>query len=105
MADSGAGHGQRRELWLRTCFGCVIERKDGYIALAVPPGGDGVEGDTVLARFPASASRGSWPAEQFAAEQRGEGVAATVVMSLDADVFLSTVRRRDVAGRRGRPRP
>jgi hypothetical protein len=28
-------------------FGCAIERKDGHIALAMPPGRDEVERDTV----------------------------------------------------------
>lgn len=43
---------------------------------------------TVLERFPAGAPRGSWPAEEFAAARRGEGINATVVMDLATDSFL-----------------
>ena len=46
---------------------------------------------TVLADFPAGAPRGSWPAEEFAAERREEGVPAMVVMDLDSDAFLVVV--------------
>jgi len=46
---------------------------------------------TVLARFEAGAPRGSWPAEEFAAEQRREGVPARVVMNLASDSFLVVV--------------
>ncbi|GHB55767.1 hypothetical protein GCM10010331_49520 [Streptomyces xanthochromogenes] len=49
----------------------------------------------VLERFPAGAPRGSWPAEEFAEQQRREGLAATVVMDLDADAFLVVVRDPD----------
>lgn len=42
---------------------------------------------TVLERFPAGAPRGSWPAEEFAAERRAEGINATVVMDLATDTF------------------
>ncbi|MFE4857328.1 hypothetical protein [Streptomyces sp. NPDC056670] len=47
----------------------------------------------ILERFPAGGPRGSWPAEEFAAEQRREGRAAEVVMDLTEDVFLVVVRR------------
>ena len=43
---------------------------------------------TVLERFPAGAPRGSWPAEEFAASQRDQGVDARVVMDLKSDQFL-----------------
>lgn len=46
----------------------------------------------VLERFPAGGPRGSWPAEEFAAARRGEGVAAETVMSLRDDAFLVIVR-------------
>lgn len=46
---------------------------------------------TVLERFPASAPRGSWPAEEFAAARRLEGLHAEVVMSLADDAFLVVV--------------
>ncbi|MFE6973429.1 hypothetical protein [Streptomyces sp. NPDC057682] len=46
---------------------------------------------TVLERFPARDPRGSWPAEEFAAARRGEGVAAEVVMDLEQDAFLVVV--------------
>jgi hypothetical protein len=42
---------------------------------------------TVLESFPAGAPRGSWPAEEFAAARRVEGLNVTVVMNLDADTF------------------
>jgi hypothetical protein len=42
----------------------------------------------VLARFPAGAPRGSWPAEEFAADRRREGIPAEVVMDLKSDAFL-----------------
>lgn len=42
----------------------------------------------VLERFPAGAPRGSWPAEEFAAARRAEGIPATVVMDLTTDSFL-----------------
>lgn len=47
----------------------------------------------VLERFPAGAPRGSWPAEEFAAEQRHASVRAEVVMDLDGDAFLVVVQR------------
>lgn len=46
---------------------------------------------TVLERFPAGAPRGSWPAEEFAAARRAEGVPADVIMSLPDDSFLVVV--------------
>lgn len=42
----------------------------------------------MLERFPAGAPRGSWPAEEFAAARRAEGVPAEVVMDLATDTFL-----------------
>lgn len=42
----------------------------------------------VLADFPAGGPRGSWPAEEKAAELTAAGTPATVVMSLDEDAFL-----------------
>lgn len=44
--------------------------------------------ERVLETFPAGAPRGSWPAEEFAAARRAEGINATVVMDLDSDSFL-----------------
>ncbi|MER5898291.1 hypothetical protein [Streptomyces sp. NPDC001876] len=46
---------------------------------------------TVLERFPAGGPRGSWPAEEFAAARRCEGMAAEVVMDLEQDTFLVVV--------------
>ena len=46
---------------------------------------------TILERFPAGAPRGSWPAEEFARDQRREGVAAEVVMDLPSDSYLVVV--------------
>ncbi|MFJ9662849.1 hypothetical protein ACIRPR_33480 [Streptomyces griseoflavus] len=43
---------------------------------------------TVLDRFPASHPRGSWPAEEYAAARRAEGIPAQVVMDLTTDTFL-----------------
>ncbi|MEU9156784.1 hypothetical protein ACWGJB_35725 [Streptomyces sp. NPDC054813] len=45
----------------------------------------------VLERFPAGAPRGSWPAEEYAAERRAAGEPATVVMDLRTDAFLVVV--------------
>lgn len=42
---------------------------------------------TLLERFPAGAPRGSWPAEEFAAARRAEGLNVTVVMNLATDSF------------------
>jgi len=41
----------------------------------------------VLESFPAGAPRGSWPAEEFAAARRAEGLNVTVVMNLTTDSF------------------
>lgn len=41
----------------------------------------------VLERFPAGAPRGSWPAEEFAAARRLEGLNVEVVMNLATDTF------------------
>jgi hypothetical protein len=46
----------------------------------------------VLERFPAGAPRGSWPAEEFAAARRNEGINAEVVMDLASDSFLVIVK-------------
>ena len=46
---------------------------------------------TVLAEFPAGAPRGSWPAEEKAAELREQGEPVTVVMDLESDAFLVVV--------------
>ena len=46
---------------------------------------------TVLERFPAGSPRGSWPAEEFAAARRTEGLPAEVVMDLPSDAFLVVV--------------
>lgn len=43
---------------------------------------------TVLERFPAGAPRGSWPAEEYAAGKRHQGIDAGVVMDLNSDQFL-----------------
>jgi hypothetical protein len=52
----------------------------------------------ILERVPAGAPRGSWPAEEFAAERRAEGVDAEVIMDLTTDTFLVvTDRNRDGA--------
>lgn len=45
----------------------------------------------ILADFPASAPRGSWPAEEFAAVRRRDGIPASVVMDLATDRFLVIV--------------
>ncbi|MGW1557579.1 hypothetical protein ACWCQ1_13850 [Streptomyces sp. NPDC002144] len=55
--------------------------------MAHPDVNPGVE-RTVLERFPASHPRGSWPAEEFAADRRREGTEARVVMDLTSDSFL-----------------
>lgn len=48
---------------------------------------------TVLAESPASHPRGSWPAEEKAAELTAAGTPATVVMDLDTDKFLVVPER------------
>lgn len=45
----------------------------------------------VLERFPAGAPRGNWPAEEFAAARRREGIPAFTVMDLATDAFLVVV--------------
>ncbi|MCX4911829.1 hypothetical protein [Streptomyces sp. NBC_00878] len=47
---------------------------------------------TVLERFPAGGPRGSWPAEEFAADRRTAGQPAQVVMDLHTDSFLVVVK-------------
>ncbi|MCM8552278.1 hypothetical protein [Streptomyces sp. STCH 565 A] len=42
----------------------------------------------VLADFPAGGPRGSWPAEEKAAELTAAGTPATVTMDLPSDRFL-----------------
>jgi hypothetical protein len=42
----------------------------------------------VLADFPAGSPRGSWPAEEKAAELRSQGQPVEVVMDLPSDRFL-----------------
>lgn len=44
-------------------------------------------GREILDEFPAGGPRGSWPAEERAAELRNEGQPATVVMNLASDTF------------------
>jgi hypothetical protein len=48
---------------------------------------------TVLETFPAGSPRGSWPAEEFAAARRTEGINAEVVMDLPADSFHVVVKK------------
>lgn len=43
---------------------------------------------TVYAEYPAGGPRGSWPAEERAAELRADGQPVTVVMDLPSDRFL-----------------
>jgi len=64
--------------------------KDRTQAISMAPHpGDNVHQatPTVLERFPAGAPRGSWPAEEFAAQRRLEGLAVEVVMNLTTDTF------------------
>ncbi|CAM5602635.1 hypothetical protein [Streptomyces coeruleorubidus] len=42
----------------------------------------------ILDHFPAGSPRGSWPAEERAAELRSQGQPVTVVMDLPSDRFL-----------------
>ncbi|MFJ7023282.1 hypothetical protein ACIQUW_33465 [Streptomyces sp. NPDC101117] len=51
-----------------------------------------MQGRTVLERFPAGSPRGSWPAEEYAAARRTEGLPAEVVMDLPSDAFLVVVK-------------
>ncbi|MFJ2605575.1 hypothetical protein ACIQOU_02705 [Streptomyces sp. NPDC091279] len=48
-------------------------------------------GAKVLERFSAGGPRGSWPAEEYAAQRRAAGEPATVVMDLKSDTFLVIV--------------
>jgi hypothetical protein len=50
------------------------------------------QGRTVLETFPAGSPRGSWPAEEFAADRRAAGQPAEVVMDLRTDSFLVIIR-------------
>ncbi|MEV5282404.1 MULTISPECIES: hypothetical protein [unclassified Streptomyces] len=52
---------------------------------------------SVLGRFPAGGPRGSWPAEELAAQLRSRGHAAAVVMDLESDSFLVVERREEAA--------
>jgi hypothetical protein len=54
-----------------------------------------VMGEKVLERFPAGSPRGSWPAEEYAAQRRAEGESATVVMDLQSDAFLVVIPAGD----------
>ncbi|WP_369211356.1 hypothetical protein [Streptomyces flavofungini] len=46
----------------------------------------------ILARFPAGGPRGSWPADEFAAARREEGVEAETVYDYPSDDFLVVVK-------------
>lgn len=52
-------------------------------------------GRVVLERFPAGSPRGSWPAEEYAAQRTREGLPAEVVMDLATDAFLVVIRQRE----------
>lgn len=56
------------------------------------PGGNIHPKTTVIESFPAGAPRGSWPAEEFAAARRLEGILAHVVMNLATDSFNVVVK-------------
>jgi hypothetical protein len=47
-----------------------------------------VSARVILADFPAGGPRGSWPAEEKAAELTAQGQPATVRMDLDRDRFV-----------------
>ncbi|MEU0200894.1 MULTISPECIES: hypothetical protein [unclassified Streptomyces] len=47
----------------------------------------------VLADFPAGGPRGSWPAEEKAAELTAQGQPATVRMDLESDRFIVVPER------------
>ncbi|MFB7707932.1 hypothetical protein [Streptomyces sp. NPDC056105] len=51
----------------------------------------------ILEEFPAGGPRGSWPAEEFAAEQKRAGVPAEVVMDQPNDRFLVIVPNQQLA--------
>ncbi|MER5901822.1 hypothetical protein ABZW44_08890 [Streptomyces mirabilis] len=46
---------------------------------------------TVLERFTAGGPRGSWPADEYAAQQRDQGQDARVVMDLRTDQFFVVI--------------
>lgn len=48
---------------------------------------------TVLAEFPAGGPRGSWPAEEKAAELTASGTPATVRQDINRDVFIVVPER------------
>lgn len=52
---------------------------------------------TILERFSAGDPRGSWPAEEYAAARRAEGIPAEVVMDQRSDSFLVIVRNPQMA--------
>ncbi|MEU5900601.1 hypothetical protein [Streptomyces venezuelae] len=47
---------------------------------------------TVLHRVPAGNPRGSWPADEFAAARRAEGVPAETIYDYPSDDFLVVVK-------------
>ncbi|MEU7062579.1 hypothetical protein ACIA6C_18365 [Streptomyces sp. NPDC051578] len=51
----------------------------------------------VVDHFPAGGPRGSWPAEEAAAERCARGEAARVVMDLERDAFLVVVGEQPAA--------
>jgi hypothetical protein len=51
----------------------------------------------VLADFPAGGPRGSWPAEERAAELTASGIPATVRMDIEADRFIVVPQSEGVA--------
>lgn len=51
-------------------------------------------GREILADFPAGGPRGSWPAEEKAAELTASGTPATVRMDLDSDRFIVVPERK-----------
>ena len=53
----------------------------------VPQPSGSIPAARVLESFPAGAPRGSWPAEEFAAARRAEGINPTVIMNLATDTF------------------
>uniref|UniRef100_UPI002F91A42D hypothetical protein n=2 Tax=Streptomyces longwoodensis TaxID=68231 RepID=UPI002F91A42D len=59
-------------------------RRDTAVMLAQPR-------RTVLQQFPAGGPRGSWPAEEYAADQRAQGSDAQVVMDLSTAQFLVVI--------------
>jgi hypothetical protein len=53
----------------------------------------------ILADFPASHPRGSWPAEEKAQRLRDSGTDAAVVMDLESDRFLVVASAEGGGGR------